>query len=212
MSDSHDDQTDTGLPIGAASGSGEHEGFLGRWSRRKTQAQHASQAAEPGTADSRTTPAADASRPDDERDPEPSVRDENSHEVPVTAPELPPLQSLDENADYSAFLTPGVSVTLKKKALRQLFHSPKFNIRDGLDDYDLDYRSFVPLGDVLTAEMRYRMLRGLEKLADLAPDDSDDVPTATPSEWHASNETSAKSSNDDPLTDGDTHDDGADSA
>ena len=95
-------------------------------------------------------------------------------------PELPPLESLDENSDYSAFLGKGVPPDLKQKALQKLFHSPKFNVRDGLDDYDWDFTNPEPLGDIITAEMRYRVERELERLAGLdedkeTPEDSEAV-------------------------------------
>ena len=44
-----------------------------------------------------------------------------------------------------------VSESLRRLALRKLFHGADFNIRDGLDDYDGDYTSFVKLG-----QYRYR--------------------------------------------------------
>jgi hypothetical protein len=58
--------------------------------------------------------------------------------------------------------------------LRKLFHSPKFNVRDGLDDYDLDFTNPEPLGDIITAEMRHRMQVELERLARL--DEENDEP------------------------------------
>jgi ferredoxin len=36
------------------------------------------------------------------------------------------------------------------------FHAPEFNQRDGLDDFSGNYRSFEPLGDVITADMRHQ--------------------------------------------------------
>lgn len=143
------------------------EGFLERWSRRKTEA-------------TRTVDEPPAEPTDDV-----SATAAETHDATTTTtdespvePELPPLDSLDENSNYSAFLAPGVSSDLKRQALRQLFQSPKFNIRDGLDDYDLDFTSFEPLGDIITADMRHRMLRGLEKLAEL--DDAADDGTEEP--------------------------------
>ena len=72
---------------------------------------------------------------------------------------LPSLDSLDEKSDFSMFLSPGVSAELRKRALRKLFHSPLLAHRDGLDDYDDDYRSFKPLGDTVTAHARHQMER-----------------------------------------------------
>jgi hypothetical protein len=93
------------------------------------------------------------------------------------APELPPLESLDENSDYSAFLDSRVDTDTQREALRKLFRSPKFNVTDGLDDYDLDYTNPEPLGNIVTAEMRHRIQLELEKLAGLDDESEDPVET-----------------------------------
>ena len=41
-------------------------------------------------------------------------------------------------------------------ALRKLFQTAKFNVRDGLDDYDEDFRDFAALGDILTVDMKHQ--------------------------------------------------------
>ena len=79
---------------------------------------------------------------------------------------LPSLDVLDENSDYSAFLSPEVTGEVRKSALRKLFRSAKFNVTDGLDDYDDDFRTFAALGDVLTADMRHRLEQEAEKARD----------------------------------------------
>jgi hypothetical protein len=71
--------------------------------------------------------------------------------------DMPPVESLDENSDYSGFFSPRVSEQLRQSALRKLFHTSKFNVIDGLDDYAEDYRNFAPLGNIVTAHMRHRM-------------------------------------------------------
>jgi len=128
------------------------ESFLGRWSRLKAQARERS------------------SRP--ALEPEERVGDESPAGVaqapPDAAPpvlELPDLEQLDQDSDYSAFLTPGVDAALRKRALRKLFSSPKFNVFDGLDTYRDDFTSFPPLGDVVTADMRHHLERLARELA-----------------------------------------------
>ena len=69
---------------------------------------------------------------------------------------MPPLDSLDEDSDYSGFLSSGVSEELRRRALRKLFSSAVFNIPDGLDDYDDDFTTFAALGDIVTADMRHQ--------------------------------------------------------
>ncbi len=74
-----------------------------------------------------------------------------------TDEEMPPLESLGPDSDYSDFLSKAVSPELRRAALRKLFSSPKFNVTDGLDDYAEDYTQHAPLGDIVTAEMRHRL-------------------------------------------------------
>jgi hypothetical protein len=67
---------------------------------------------------------------------------------------MPPLEGIDESTDMSGFLSPKVSEGVKRMALRKFFHSPIFNIVDGLDDYDDDFTTFEALGDIITSDMR----------------------------------------------------------
>lgn len=150
----------------------EDEPFLSRWSRRKAQAREGIEPGEPepeAAADTDGGKARDPDnpdgRPDSENDSENDSDDDGDPAPATEAAELPPLESLDEDSDYSAFLAADVAPDLRRQALRKLFHSPKFNLRDGLDDYDLDYSNPAPLGNVITAEMRHRIERELERLA-----------------------------------------------
>lgn len=51
----------------------------------------------------------------------------------------PAIKDIQENDDVSRFLCDDVPEDVRRQALRTLFHKPKFNRRDGLDDYDEDY-------------------------------------------------------------------------
>ncbi|MES9991600.1 MAG: DUF3306 domain-containing protein [Candidatus Thiodiazotropha sp.] len=82
---------------------------------------------------------------------------ELTEEQPPGDEDMPPLQSLDENSDYSGFLSPRVSDELRQLALRKLFQSAAFNVCDGLDDYAEDFTSFEKLGDIMTADLRHRL-------------------------------------------------------
>jgi hypothetical protein len=147
----------------------EHEAFLTRWSKRKAMSRQGIELPEPVD-----EPADDSEPPDDsvsrnEYDqPDPAEPGDAQHaEAPTAVPELPPIESLGEDSDYSAFMAADVPADLQRNALRKLFQSPKFNVRDGLNDYDLDYSSPEPLGDIVTAEMRRRLRIELERLAGL---------------------------------------------
>ncbi len=78
--------------------------------------------------------------------------------------DMPPLESLNEASDFGQFMSPGVSDVLRKAALRKLFRLPVFGLRDGLDDYDEDFRSFAALGNIITADMRFEKQRFEERM------------------------------------------------
>ena len=117
------------------------ESRLSRWSRRKLEAQ---QAIEAETVERAV--------------PEEQVNDEIVEEKPVlTDADMPDLESLTEDSDYSGFMSEGVSDELRNLALRKLFRSSGFNIRDGLDEYDDDFTQFEKLGDIVTSDMKHQM-------------------------------------------------------
>lgn len=136
------------------------ETFVERWSRLKKQAREG--VAPTGTAPATVAAAAPAAGSVDASAAEPAV-------------ELPDLAQLGQDSDYSAFLTPGVDADLRRRALRQLFSSPKFNVFDGLDTYRDDFRNFAPLGDVVTADMLHhaeRLARKAGKALDATASDA----------------------------------------
>ncbi|MEJ2361271.1 MAG: DUF3306 domain-containing protein [Gammaproteobacteria bacterium] len=122
------------------------ENFLSRWSRRKREAQRAEKPSEKPT--------------------ESAIEAKSKPEVVDTQPtdaDMPPLESLTEDSDYSGFLSPKVSEALRKKALRKLFHSAGINVRDGLDDYDEDFTEFAKLGDIVTADLKHQLDKKMQK-------------------------------------------------
>ncbi len=132
---------------------GEGESFLSRWSRRKLERENDEL---PIAGDE------DALR-DRESAGEAAGEPEPEQRV-LTDDDMPDVETIDENSVVADFFSPGVSRDLRTKALRKLFHSGKFNVRDGLDDYDGDYTRFEKLGDIVTADMRHRMQMQAEKL------------------------------------------------
>jgi hypothetical protein len=122
----------------------DEQGFLRRWSRRKQESL-------------------------DERDEDASATAPVEAAPPPTDEDMPPIDSLTEESDFTGFLSPGVSEELRKLALRKLFHGAAFNLRDGLDDYDQDFTSFTKLGDVVTADLRYRLEQEARRLAESEP-------------------------------------------
>ena len=133
------------------------ENFISRWSRRKQEAVQ-----------------------QDVLQQETSATEEIAEKPLLTDADMPAIDSLTEDSDYSGFFSPKVSEALRKQALRKLFHSPMFNIRDGLDDYDGIYTEFEKLGDIVTADIRHQMEMEAERHArqlaeaDSASDDATD--------------------------------------
>ena len=156
------------------------EGPLRRWSRRKREAVREREAADEarGRDASRAPPEA----VQDAREPAGGAPSPEAVEEKVlTDDDMPSLESLDENSDYSGFLSPGVTEGLRRRALRKLFMSAVFNVRDGLDDYDEDFTNFEALGDIVTSDMRHQAEAEAERArraredsgpADLREDDS----------------------------------------
>ena len=134
----------------------QEKSFLRRWSKRKLDEPTAAQ----GGADDEPELLSPADQQHELNRADPSL-DQSQHEL--TDEDMPAIETLDENSDFSGFLSPKVSETLKRQALRKLFHLPQFNITDGLDDYDEDFTSFDKLGDVVTHEMRRQIQQEAEK-------------------------------------------------
>ena len=84
-----------------------------------------------------------------------SITEDNQEKDEEKPVELPPIESLDDDSDYSMFMFPEVDEGLKKIALRKLFKAPFFNVVDGLNDYDEDFTTFEALGDIVTSDMKF---------------------------------------------------------
>lgn len=116
----------------------------------------------------------------------------------LTDADMPPIDTLDEHTDISGFLSPGVSAGLRQLALRKVFHLPRFNLRDGLDDFDDDYTHFRALGNTITAEMRHRAEVEARRLARKA------LRPAAEGDAAAEAQTTAMDASADPSDDDDT--------
>ncbi len=131
---------------------GRDEGFAQRWSRRKQAARaNPAIASEAPSADSPPLPAVEA--------PPPRV---------LTDADMPPIESLGEDSDFSGFLSAGVSEALRRQALRRLFTLPGLSERCVLDSEFYDCTRLEPLGNIVTHEMREALEREAERLAEQA--------------------------------------------
>lgn len=117
------------------------EGFLQRWSRRKTSPD----------ADEVETPTEQQQASTDST-PE---REQPSSEHTDAAQEKPAWQRDDADPEE------------RRQALRDLFQQSKFNQTDGLEEYenDYNYQKFAKLGGIVTHEMR-RFIERQTKLSE----------------------------------------------
>jgi hypothetical protein len=138
-------------------------GFLARWSARKRTAVPSEAVAPPE--EIRKSPVAGTGAH------QPATVEAQK---PLTDQDMPSLDSLNEESDYSGFLSPGVSEALHRLALRKLFGAAKFQVRDGLDDYDTDYNRLQPLHRVLAGVTRDELRQELQRTTDNIPVDTED--------------------------------------
>ena len=138
------------------------ESVLSRWSRRKLEAeQGADKAPAPPAVDA--PPSIEEIKSHDAADADTALQPE-AEAPPLTDADMPDIDSLTEDSDFSPFMSAGVSDELRNLALRKLFHAPVFNIRDGLDEYDDDFTQFEKLGSIITSDMKHRLEMEQEKL------------------------------------------------
>jgi len=137
----------------------ETESFAARWSRRKHETVSLNDApdSEIETVDKHSAP--------DSSNTEESVESKRETLNKLTDEDMPDIDTLDENSDFSMFMSSGVSEALRKIALQKLFHGKSYNLRDGLDEYDGDYSYFEKLDkNVITCDMKHRLEIEAEKL------------------------------------------------
>jgi hypothetical protein len=134
------------------------EGFLRRWSRRKAEARSTATASTRDSSDPAELAAASS---------EQTAEADQGGSAPTDREDLPDIESLDANSDFTVFMRPNVPEHLRTLALRKLWRSdPIFSELDGLVEYGEDYSiPFWPKGTIRTA---YQIGRGfvneLEKL------------------------------------------------
>lgn len=129
--------------------SDESNGTLSRWSQRKLAARHGAVIDEPPPDKKSVTP--------------PVTAGENSAataaEAETETPELPPIDELTFESDYTGFLHKSVPEALRRAALRKLWASdPLFGFIDGLDDYCEDFN--VIDTPITLAQTSYKVGRG----------------------------------------------------
>ena len=138
--------------------------WLARWARRKAAVRKASAPAVAAPA----APAAD--RPPTERvENPPPAGDAPMAQIapPAARPatefrtgDLPPVESLGYESDFSPYLRPGVPEALRQQALRKLWRTnPVLANLDGLNDYDEDYSAVGMIEEAV--DTLFRIGRGM---------------------------------------------------
>ena len=131
---------------------------LHRWSERKTQAR-------------REEAPASEEQPVAVVEGEDVVEGEENEPATVAVEDLPDIDSLNADSDYTVFMGKGVPETLKNLALRKLWRSdPVLANVDGLVDYGEDFTVSELVGDAV--KTAYRVGKGfIDEAEDLAEEE-----------------------------------------
>ncbi|WP_337222727.1 DUF3306 domain-containing protein [Vibrio alginolyticus] len=125
--------------------------FLSRWSKRKLE--------ESSQHDEEITPIAETAQSEDSVTAL-SNADESSDALNVNedsqAPDITASVETEKTEEMSVaqLLVSEASESVKKAALRKIFLSEEFNVRDGLDDYDDDYSNLKSLSQDVAETLR----------------------------------------------------------
>jgi hypothetical protein len=68
-------------------------------------------------------------------------------------PELPPVEKLTPESDYTGFMHPKVDQALRRVALKKLFNDPHFNTPDPFEPYSGDWTVGEPIPQELLATL-----------------------------------------------------------
>ncbi len=132
---------------------GDNESFASRWSRRKRLvAEEEIRAKE----SEKVVDLKDKEELDPDLPEELTAEEKLAELNKLTDEDMPDVETLDEESDYSGFMSANVSESLRMMALNKLFHGKSYNIRDGLDEYDGDYTFFEKLDpNTITSDMHH---------------------------------------------------------
>ncbi len=119
------------------------EGFLSRWSRRKTVARESPQALEEPPLDGERAAAVVPMAPAPQTAAAPAAPADDAPELRL--PTMEDVARLTHGSDFSAYVTPGVDASVQRAAMKKLFSDPRYNVMDGLDVYIDDYGKPDPI-------------------------------------------------------------------
>ena len=134
----------------------ERSGFLGRWSRRKTDALQGKPLDEPAAqtqaaplgAAAAVSPAALKPGPT-----ELSAPAAPTEEQPAKLLSLDDVKALTQDSDFKPFMARHVGADVRNAAMKKLFTDPHYNVMDGLDIYIGDYSIADPIPESMLRQM-----------------------------------------------------------
>jgi hypothetical protein len=149
------------------------EGFAQRWSRLKQQARAEEEREKAPPADDKPAAEGDADE-----------NKEETKEKPFDPADLPPVESLTKDSDYSPFMRADVPEELRQKALRRLWASdPVLSSPELFDMHTLDYNAVPTFPEgVRTA---FRVGRGILDAFELEAEEKAAAAKAGPAEQPA---------------------------
>jgi len=139
------------------------EPFLSRWTRVKHSQRQETPVLVAGVADQST----DVALPNTSGDglPQHKTAEEAGTEPSLpgapAAVELPSLDSLTPQSDFSPFMAKDVDRQLRNQAMKKLFTDPHYNVMDRLDTYIDDYSVHTPLPLEVIRQMNIAKTLGL---------------------------------------------------
>ena len=122
------------------------EGFLQRWSRRKTQGESAppEEPRAPKVEAPQAVPAT-PSKPLETRPAEGASPDAAAQHAEAAPPTLEDTEALTPESDFKPFMARDVAPEVRNAAMKKLFADPHFNVMDRMDVYIDDYSNPAPL-------------------------------------------------------------------
>jgi Protein of unknown function (DUF3306) len=69
------------------------------------------------------------------------------------APQLPPVEKLTPESDFTGFMHPKVEDALRRVALKKLFGDPHFNVPDPFEPYSGDWIGGEPISEEMLATL-----------------------------------------------------------
>jgi hypothetical protein len=140
------------------------DGFLGRWSQRKTEVRSGKVPDEPPVAEPpQALPVAPVETPP---------------QAPPPLPTLEDARALRLDSDFKPFVAQGVDPLVRNAAMKKLFADPHFNVMDRMDTYIDDYSLPDPLS---AAQLRQMVSAKFLQLFDDEGTEAVQTPAAVPS-------------------------------